>query len=121
MSIINFIQIGCSIREGSPTFLNAIERAKIPYAVSFMYVSNENAQGRDSAPYGFHEATTIVMVDEKSIDGRASAYLEVKDKVIILLPATQPQRDFNLGMAVGISSTLAPGVYIANNGKVSRV
>ena len=121
MSIIKFIQIGCSIREGSPTFLNAIKRAQIPYAVSFMYVANENAQGRDCAPYGSDEATTIVMVEEKSIDVRAAAYSEVKDKVIILLPATQPQREFNLGMAVGMSSTLAHGVYIANKGKVSRI
>jgi hypothetical protein len=121
MSIIKFIQIGCTVRNGSPTLLNMIGRAKIPYAVSFMYISSEVARGSNIAPYGFHENITIVMVEKQTLEDRVIAYSQVKDKkIIIVLPAGGTQREFNLGIAVGSAPLLKPGIYIADKGKVSE-
>lgn len=49
---------------------------------------------------------------------------EIKDKVIILVGATQPERfketdaDFNVGMAVGAINIVPNGIYVAMNGRV---
>lgn len=51
---------------------------------------------------------------------------EIKDKVIVLVGAAQPERfkdtdaDFNIGMAVGAVNILSKGIYIAMNGRVYR-
>ena len=123
MSLIKFIQIGCTIRNGGPTFLKMVQRAKIPYAVSFMYISGKDSQDNQAAPYGFHEATTVVMIDKRKVHHWILRYVQdsqVSGKIIILLPATGSQREFNLGMAVGSASLLEPGVYVSDKGKVSK-
>lgn len=51
---------------------------------------------------------------------------EIKDKVIVLVGAAQPETfkntdaDFNIGLAVGAINVLSKGVYIAMNGRVYR-
>jgi L-asparaginase len=50
----------------------------------------------------------------------------IKDKTIIITGAFTPEKfkesdaDFNIGMSVGAIEYLAPGVYIAMNGKVTK-
>lgn len=54
----------------------------------------------------------------------ANKLSEIKDKVIILVGASQPERfketdaDFNVGMAVGAINVVPNGIYIAMNGRV---
>lgn len=49
---------------------------------------------------------------------------KIKDKIIILVGASQPERfketdaDFNVGMAVGAINILSKGVYVAMNGRI---
>lgn len=49
---------------------------------------------------------------------------EIKNKVVILVGATQPERfketdaDFNVGMAVGAINVVPNGIYIAMNGRI---
>jgi len=49
---------------------------------------------------------------------------EIKEKVIVIVGASQPERfketdaDFNIGMAVGAVNILSNGVYITMNGRV---
>lgn len=114
--MIKFIQIGGTLFRGSPALLPVVQRTKIPF--SFTYMSEKDAESRSGPVYGFHEPVTIVMVNEGALKAKAEAYANVKDKVIILFPSTKALRDFNLGMAVGTSSTLQSGTYIATQGKV---
>lgn len=118
MSLITFIQIGGTIHNGTPALFSPVERAKFSFVVGLSYFSAKDAESRTYPPYDFHSPTTIVMVNEGSLKAYAEGYAEVKDKVIILFASTKASRDVNLGMAVGASSMLKPGAYIAARGKV---
>ena len=118
MNLITFIQIGGTIHNGTPALFPPVERAKISFAIGLSYLSVKDAESRTYPLYDLHSRTTIVMVNEGSLKAYAEGYAEVKDKVIILFASTKASRDFNLGMAVGASSMLKPGTYIAARGKV---
>jgi hypothetical protein len=118
MSLITFIQIGGTIRNGTPALFPPVRRAKIQFAIGLSYFSVKDTESRTYPLYDFYSPVTIVMVHEGSLKAYAEGYAEVKDKVIIVFASTKASRDFNLGMAVGASSMLKPGTYIAAGGKV---
>jgi len=63
-----------------------------------------------------HGTDTMIKTAEK--------LTKIKDKVIVLVGAAQPERfketdaDFNIGMAVGAVNVLSKGIYVAMNGRV---
>lgn len=120
MSLITFVQIGSTHYHGKSVLFRAVNRAKIPFAVGYACISERDAESREHPICDYHSPATIVMVSERSLKAYAEKYSKAKmrDKVIILFASTMTSRDFNLGMAVGASSVLKPGTYIAARSKV---
>lgn len=147
MSDIHFIQAGGTIDKdylgndenhgynfmiGRPGCQSVLQRAGIPYEISFTRACQKDSLDMDDSDrnrvrdivLACREERIIITHGTDTIKKTATTLSSIKNKVIVLTGAMKPEKfrdtdaDFNIGMAVGAVHCLPNGVYIALYGEV---